>query len=78
MKLKNKKSKTDQYREGDEVAIAETGLLTYPVSMLRRYTALGEIELYSEAALFCLITGTKSVHQEGMNPSPKLERKKKQ
>ena len=34
LKLKIRKSKTDQYREGDKVMIAETGSLTCPVSML--------------------------------------------
>ena len=59
LKLKIRRSKTDQYRQGNEVVIAEVGGVTCPVQMLRNYVRLGEIDLSSEAALFRRITRTK-------------------
>lgn len=60
LKLRIRKSKTDQYRQGDEVVLVESGSPTCPVSMLKRYMALGEVDRPSEAALFRPITRTRS------------------
>ncbi len=60
LKLRIRKSKTDQYRQGDEVVLAESGSPTCPVGMLKRYMALGEVDRSSEAALFRPITRSKS------------------
>ena len=45
-------SKTDQYRKGDTVLVAWTGLSTCPVAVLERYVAVAEIDLITETCLF--------------------------
>ena len=54
-------SKTDQYREGRVVPIASTGNYnpTCLVSMVRRYIAMGRIDITSDASLFRPICSTK-------------------
>ena len=52
-------SKTDQYREGRVVPIASTGNPTCPVSMVRRYIAMGRIDITSDGSLFRPICSTK-------------------
>ena len=59
LKLKIRRSKTDQYRQGSEVVIAKVGGVACPVQMLRNYVRLGEIDLLSEAALFHRISRAK-------------------
>ncbi|XP_072018864.1 integrase/recombinase xerD homolog [Amphiura filiformis] len=58
------KSKTDQYREGSWVVIAETDSITCPVKMLKRYMQLGCIS-GSEIFLFRPVTffKSKNVHK---------------
>ena len=60
LKLRIRKSKTDQYRQGDEVVLTESESPTCPVGMLKRYMALGEVDRSSEAALFRPITRSRS------------------
>ena len=55
-----RKSKNDQYRQGDEVVLARSVSHTRPGEMLKRYMALGEVDRSSEAALFCPIIHFKS------------------
>ena len=52
-------SKTDQYRKGDTVLVARSGLATCPVAMLERYIAMTKIDLRSKARLFRGIVHTK-------------------
>ena len=54
------RSKTDQYRQGDEVVIARTNSDTCPVAMLEEYIRRAEIDLKSQLFLFRLITGPRS------------------
>ena len=60
LKLRIRKSKTDQYRQGDEVVLTESESPTCPVGMLKQYMALGEVDRSSEAALFHPITRSRS------------------
>ena len=48
------KSKTDQYREGSWVIIAETGSITCPVHMLRRYMSRADLQEGSNSEDFLL------------------------
>ena len=52
-------SKTDQYRQWDEVLVAATGTETCPVKMVRRYVELGSLDLCSQQPFFCGIIVTK-------------------
>ena len=60
LKLQIRKSKTDQYGQGGEVVLAESGFPTCPVSIIKQYMALGEVDRSSEEALFRPITRTRS------------------
>ena len=52
------RSKTDQFRQGQEVLIARTNTITCPVTMLERYMATAEIAPSSELFLFRGISKT--------------------
>ena len=52
------RSKTDQYRQGNEVVIARTTSDTCPVAMLEEYIRRAEIDLRSQLFLYCPITGS--------------------
>ena len=56
MALKIHESKTDQYRQGDEVLVAATGTETCPVKIVRRYV---ELDLSSQEPFFRGIVVTK-------------------
>ena len=53
-------SKTDQFRQGDQVPIARTGNNTCPVAMLERYLQVAQIPMGSKEFLFRPITKTKT------------------
>ena len=57
--VKIPKSKTDQYRQGNEVVIARTGSDTCPVALLEEYLKRGGIDLDSQLFLFRPIAGLK-------------------
>ena len=59
MKLVIRKSKTDQYRQGNEVLVARTGNSTCPVKMMEVYLRLAEADLQSDEMLFRPIVATK-------------------
>ena len=59
MKLVIRKSKTDQYRQGNEVLVARTGNSTCPVKMMEVYLRLAEADLRSDEMLFRPIVATK-------------------
>lgn len=59
MALKIRESKTDQYRQGDEVLVAVTGTETCPVKIVRRYVELGSLGLSSQEPFFRGIVVTK-------------------
>ena len=63
-------SKTDPYRQGNEVLISRTQSLTCPVSMLEKYMARIEINSSSELFLFRGIVQTKE--GERLRPSGSL------
>ena len=50
--IKILKSKTDQYRHGDEILIAKGSTTACPLKMLQRYIALAKINLHSDHFLF--------------------------
>ena len=50
--MKIVKSKTDQYRHGDEILIARGSTIACPLNMLNRYLDLAKIDLKSEDFLF--------------------------
>ena len=52
-------SKTDQYREGDTIPIAKSGLSTCPVAMLERYYATAQLSSSDGCLLFRGIVHTK-------------------
>ena len=47
MRVSIKSSKTDQYRDGDEVVIACTGTPTCPVNMMTRYSDMARLTVQS-------------------------------
>ena len=53
-------SKADQYREWVKLTVARTGLATYPVAMLEKYTALAELENSLQEKLCRAIMVTKA------------------
>lgn len=57
--VKIQSSKTDQFRQGDEVLIASTGSSTCPVSMLELYIRLASIDVKSSQKLFRGLVHTK-------------------
>ena len=57
--IKIRKSKTDQYRKGDEVVIAKLDSMTCPVSALLKYIRLCNIVLTSDHYLFKPMFRTK-------------------
>ena len=59
MEVSIRSSKTDQLRQGQVVPVAKTGNLTCPVSMLEKYTILGEIDMASELSLYRGISKVK-------------------
>ncbi|KAK3097059.1 hypothetical protein FSP39_005994 [Pinctada imbricata] len=59
--LKIRKSKTDQYRQGDEVVISRGQSVACPYDMLVRYISLGSIDVKSEHFLFKPIFRTKTL-----------------
>ena len=50
--IKISKSKTDQYRHGDEILIAKGSTIACPMNMLNRYIVLADINLKSDHFLF--------------------------
>ena len=56
-------SKTDQYRDGNEVLIARTGSSVCPVAMLERYMAMANLTPAVENWLFRPLTATKHGHK---------------
>ena len=56
MKITIRKSKTDQYRQGNEIVIARMGNKTCPCSA---FLSLDKVDLQSEEALFRPIVRTK-------------------
>ena len=56
-------SKTDQYRDGNEVLIARTGSSTCPVAMLERYMAMANLTTAVDNWLFRPLTATKYGHR---------------
>ena len=62
------RSKMDQLRKGDEVAIAQTGNITCPVAMLERYMARTGMAWDEERLLFrpiCKTANTEKLRQSG-------------
>ena len=59
VRIRVRQSKTDQYRDGNEVVIARTGSDTYPVAMLERYMAMANLTPAGENWLFRPLTATK-------------------
>ena len=59
IKLVIRKSKTDQYRQGNEVLVARTGNSTCPVKMMEVYLRLAEADLRCDEMLFRPIVATK-------------------
>ena len=55
LEVKIRSSKTDQYRQGDTVLVARTGKPTYPVSMVERYMAKGDL-VGKSGLLLCPLT----------------------
>ena len=55
------KSKTDQYRHGDEILIARGSTIACPLNMLNRYLDLAKIDLKSEDFLFKPIYRSKKI-----------------
>ena len=60
MTIKIRHSKTDQWRQGDEILIARTANKTCPVAMLERYMRVTNMSLEDEHFLFRPIQATKS------------------
>ena len=61
-------SKTDQYRQGDSVVVARTGLPTCPVSMLEWYFNMASLSQQSKLRIFRGIVVSKSgerLHSQG-------------
>ena len=52
MAIKISKSKTDQYRHGDEILIAKGSIIACPMNILNRYIVLANINLKSDHYLF--------------------------
>ena len=59
MALMIRGSKTDQYRQGDEVLVSATETDTCPVAITRRYIELGDVDLSSPEPFFRGIVVTK-------------------
>ena len=53
-------SKTDQYRQGDQVLIARSGTSTCPVAMLEQYVCIAAIDQKSELRLFRGLVHTRN------------------
>ena len=53
-------SKTDQYRQGDEVVLARTGSVTCPVAKLEECFAMAKLSTQSSEKIFRAITATKN------------------
>lgn len=60
VKLTLEKSKTDIYREGKEVIISRTGLITCPVAILDRYLKIADISDTSSEYIFRSVYYCKS------------------
>ena len=52
MKLFISHSKTDQYRQGNEILIAKGSTVACPVSMYKRYISLSKIDVKSDFFIF--------------------------
>ncbi len=59
MSVRIRSSKTDQFRQGNQVLIARTGTATCPVGMTRRYLSMANEPLGSQELLFRAIVKTK-------------------
>lgn len=59
MELSITSSKTDQFRQGAVVPIAQTDRQTCPVAMLKKYFELGKLDISSEQRLFRAVCKTK-------------------
>ena len=59
MKIKILHSKTDQWRQGDEILVARTNNSTYPVAMLEHYMQMTGMSWEDQYFLFCPIQATK-------------------
>lgn len=58
------KSKTDKYRQGNEIIIASGLSSACPVSMLQRYLSLGTIDISSDHFLFKSKDGLKLIYKD--------------
>ncbi len=59
MSVRTRSTKTDQFRQGNQVLIVKTGTATCPVGMTRRYLSMANEPLESQELLFCAIVKTK-------------------
>jgi hypothetical protein len=50
--VKIKKSKTDQYRAGDEIVVSKDQSLACPYTMLMKYVGLANVNIFSDMYLF--------------------------
>ena len=69
VRIRVRQSKTDQYRDGNEVVIARTGSDTCPVAMLERYMAMANLTPAGENWLFRPLTATKHGHRRQLTYS---------
>ena len=65
LQIKIRSSKTDQYRQGDNVLVARTGRPTCPVSMVERYMAKGELVGKSGLLFHPLTSDGKKLRSNG-------------
>ena len=70
MKIKIPHSKTDQYRQGEEILIVHSSTLRCPVAMLEQYMAKAQIHLSDNEFLFRGIIKTKN--GEKLRPAGRL------
>ena len=63
VRIRVRQSKTDQYRDGNEVVIAKTKSNTCPVAMLERYMTMANFTLAGENWLLRPLTATKHGHR---------------
>ena len=59
--IKNQKSKTDQYRNGDEINISKGTTIACLLNMFNRYVTLAQLDLRSDEFLFKPVFRSKNV-----------------
>ena len=59
--IKIQKSKTDQYRNGDEIYISKGTTIACPLNMFNRYVTLAQLDLQSDEFLFKPVFRSKNV-----------------